>query len=80
MKVFEDGRTGLGWREAKGKRAVNHEECASAYEQWWREWVAENRLIEVLVKSTGLSDIFGRPGYVCQATVLWKLRNEVVKK
>ena len=28
-KVFEDGRTGLTWREAKGRRAVNMAELTS---------------------------------------------------
>lgn len=74
MKVFEDGATGLHWRQAKGRRAVNAAECASAYERWWREWVKEQGLLDVLKKASGLSDMFGRPGGVCQATVLWKIR------
>lgn len=27
-KVFEDGSTGLSWKEAKGRKAVNQEECS----------------------------------------------------
>lgn len=30
-KVFEDGSTGLTWREAKGRKAVNAEETARLY-------------------------------------------------
>ncbi len=78
MKRFEDGSTGLSWREAKGRRAVNHEECASAYRKWWEEWVAEQELLSVLQSAPGLSDVFGSEGSVCQADVLWSIRNESV--
>lgn len=75
-KVFSDGSTGLHWRDAKGKRAVNAEECAALYAQWWREWVQEQNLLPVLRAASGLSDIFGREGSVCQADILWDIRNE----
>jgi hypothetical protein len=76
MKVFEDGSTGLHWRKAMGKYCVNREACAEAYEAWWREWVIQEGLLSVLQAATGLSDKFGKFGHVCQATVLWKIRNE----
>ena len=75
MKVFADGTTGLTWREAKGRQALNHEACAAAYIVWWRAWVEEQILLPVLKAASGLSDTFGQPGHVCQATVLWDLRN-----
>jgi hypothetical protein len=75
MKVFPDGSTGLGWRQAKGKQAVNHQECRDAYFCWWLEWVMEQNLLPVLIAATGLSDMFGKPGSVCQAEVLWEIRN-----
>lgn len=78
MKRFPDGRTGLTWKEAKGKRAVNQEECVAAYEKWWREWVEEQGLMPVLIRQSGLTDMFGREGSVCQADVLWRLRAEAV--
>ena len=34
-KVFEDGSTGLGWRDAKGKRAVNMPEVRRLYSTLW---------------------------------------------
>ena len=77
-KVFEDGSRASHWREAKGRRAVNAEECARIYERLWREWVEQEDLTGVLVQATGLSDIFGQPGHVCQATVLWKIRSEAL--
>lgn len=77
LKVFEDGTTDLTWKQAKGRTAVNIEECAKMYKQWWREWVEEQGLLPSLVNSTGLSDIYGQPGHQCQATVLWELRNEL---
>lgn len=75
VKIFEDGSTGLHWKQAKGKRAINQEFCAEAYELWWRMWVIEQNLLPILKSASGLSDIFGQPGHVCQATVLWKIRN-----
>jgi len=76
MKILPDGRTNLSWREAKGHRAVNHADCVTAYTLWWREWVSEQNLMPVLIAASGLSDMFGREGSVCQADVLWTLRNE----
>lgn len=75
-KKFADGTTGLSWREAKGKRAVNQEECAALYSQLWDQYIAENKsLLVVLKRASGLSDMFGQEGHVCQATELWRIRN-----
>ncbi len=76
-KRFEDGSTNLLWREAKGRRAVNAKWCARLYSRLWNEYIKENpELLEVIVKATGLSDIFGQVNHVCQATELWRIRNE----
>jgi hypothetical protein len=76
-KVFADGSTGLGWREAKGKRATNQEEVAQLYSRLWDQYIAEHpALLKTLRVMTGLSDMFGQPGSVCQATELWRIRNE----
>ncbi len=76
-KVFTDGSTGLGWREAKGRTPVNDAEVRVLYSQLWREYLSENRyLYKILIEAVGLSDVFGKPGHVCQAEELWKLRNE----
>lgn len=75
-KVLEDGSSGHPWRIAKGKRAVNAEEVAKLYSQLWDEYIEENPAFLDLLKSyNGLSDIFGQPGHVCQATELWRIRN-----
>lgn len=80
-KRFEDGTTGLSWGEAKGRRAVNQSEVRALYETLWREYLEENpELKDVLVKATGLSDRFGQPGHACQATTLWKLREELIEE
>lgn len=74
-KRFEDGSTGLGWREAKGRRAVNSKYCARLYARLWDKYIAENpELLEVLKAASGVSDTFGRAGSVCQATELWRIR------
>jgi hypothetical protein len=77
MKVFGDGTTGLSWREAKGRYPINMDECKAAYDRWWTEWVDEQGLLPVLRRASGLSDMFGKPGSVCQAEVLWRLRGSV---
>lgn len=75
MKVFEDGSTGLHWREAKGRLCVNISDCQAAYTDWWKAYVSEHNLLPVLLAQSGLSDIFGQTGSVCQAAVLWAIRN-----
>lgn len=75
-KVFRNGDTGLPIDEAKGFRPVNVKECAELYTRLWDEYMIENpSLLRVLTKASGLSDKFGRPGGVCQATELWRIRN-----
>lgn len=76
QKVFGDGTTGQNWRVAKGKRAINQEECAASYEHYWRAYVKEFNLLPVLQAASGLSDIYGQLGHVCQAEVLWRIRCE----
>jgi hypothetical protein len=68
--------TGLSWREAKGRRPLNAEACARWYATLWDQYIAEHPgLLLVLRAASGLSDKFGQPGHVCQATELWRIRN-----
>ena len=82
MKVFDDGSTALGWREAKqkkrdGHRIVNQEECNAVYSSLWDEYMSENPdLVDVVRSASGLSDIFGQSGGPCQALELWRIRNQ----
>jgi len=74
-KIFEDGTTGLGWRAAKGKAAVNMSEVTKLYGMLWHQYILEHpELLPVLARATGLSDRYGQPGHVCQATALWQIR------
>lgn len=76
-KIFEDGSTELSWREAKGKKAVNQVEAAKYYSELWDEYINQHpELLEIIKSSSGLSDIFGQEGHCCQATELWRIRNE----
>lgn len=76
-KIFEDGRTGLYWKDAKGRRAVNAAECAILYEKLWRQYILEHpELLNVLKRASGLSDMFAKKGSVNQAHILWKIRCE----
>lgn len=75
-KVFEDGLTNLDWRQAKGKLPVNIEEVKKLYSQLWDEYIQENsELLEVLKNVSGISDMFGQPGHQCQATELFRIKN-----
>lgn len=78
-KVFEDGSTGLSIKEAKGKKAINQEECADYYSQLWDYYIytLNPNLIDVLRSASGLSDTFGQKGHCCQATELWRIKKEV---
>jgi len=76
-KVFEGGVTELSWRKAKGKKAINQEEVATLYSQLWDDYIKLHpELLEVLRSATGLSDMFGQVGHCCQATELWRIRND----
>lgn len=78
-KVFEDGRTDLCWREAKGKHAVNMAEVRALYSTLWDEYMAENpTLYQLLWDATGVSDMFGQYGHQCQATELWRIKQTLV--
>lgn len=80
-KVFEDGSTGLSWRESKGRKAVNQEALARFYSLLWDTYIAERPALQrVLVSASGLSDMFGQPGHVCQASELWRIRNELLNQ
>lgn len=75
-KIFEDNTSGLSWKKAKGKKAINQEWCAKFYSYLWDYYIYENPvLIQVLKQAIGLSDIFGKEGHCCQATELWRIRN-----
>ena len=76
-KIFDDGSTGLHWKEAKGRKAVNATECVILYENLWRQYISEHPgLLDVLKRASGLSDVFATKGSVNQAQVLWKIRSE----
>jgi hypothetical protein len=76
-KRFEDGSTGLHWRQAKGRRPVNDAQTRQLYADLWDQYIWENpHLLDIIIAQTGLCDSYGRPGSVCQATELWRIRNE----
>jgi len=76
FKVFTNGETGLHWRQAKGRCAVNQKDASVYYATLWDIYIKENpELLIVLKNSSGLSDIFGKEGSCCQTTELWRIRN-----
>lgn len=77
FKIFEGGFTGLSWREAKGKKAINQKEASEFYGMLWNEYMEDHPdLIILLCEASGLSDMFGQKGHCCQATELWRIREE----
>ena len=78
-KIFSDGSTELSIKEAKGRQAVNMDQVGLLYGQLWREYIEENpEYKEVLFNATGLSDIFGQPGHMCQAISLWDIKESLL--
>lgn len=78
-KVFEDGSTGLSWREAKGRVAVNADEVRKLYDELWERYIYFHpELLDALIDASGLSDQFGQPGHACQATSLWAIRERAL--
>jgi hypothetical protein len=56
-KVFEDGSTGLTWRQAKGRKPVNVDEVRRLYSYLWDMYIIENpELLQVLLDAPGVSD------------------------
>ena len=75
-KIFEGNVTGLSWKKAKGRKAINQEQCNFFYSYLWDKYIDNNsHLLLVLKQATGLSDMFGQKGHCCQATELWRIRN-----
>lgn len=80
-KVFPDGTTGLDWRRAKGKKPANIDEVRDLYSRLWDTYIQQHpELLDVLTEASGLSDMFGKPGHACQATELWRIRNETIER
>lgn len=78
-KIFPDGSTGLNWRQAKGKKAVNQSDCCKYYSNLWDWYIFENpELQNILINASGLSDIFGQIEHCCQATELWRIKTEIL--
>lgn len=75
-KVFEDGSTGLDWRQAKGRIATNQKWCREVYSELWDKYFTIHpELLDVIRQHSGFSDIFGQEGHACQAEELWRIRN-----
>lgn len=73
-KIFEDGTTGLHWKQAKGKKAVNTEALSILYQQLWEEYFEENpELYHKIQQYQGFSDMFGQEGHNCQASTVYNL-------
>lgn len=73
-KIFEDGSTGLSWKEAKGKIPVNIQTCRIFYTYLWNKYYqAHPELKDVILNYNGFTDIFGQEGHACQAEEIYKI-------
>jgi hypothetical protein len=81
FKIFSDGSTGLTWKEAKGRRAVNMKDAHIYYSKLWDMYISENpELMHILMQQSGLQNRYAREGTCNQAQELWRIRKaEVVK-
>lgn len=85
-KIFKDGDvsgtlTALGWKEAKGKKAVNQLECRELYSQLWDLYFEEHpELLKVILTYNGFSDMFGQEGRACQAVEIYRIQQKHLMK
>lgn len=57
-------------------RVKNMLQCRELYANRWDVYIKLNPdLLDVLRAASGLSDVFGKPHHACQATELWRIRN-----
>lgn len=74
FKIMEDGSTGLTWKEAKGRKAINQEDACIYYSHLWDEYLDENPgFMKELKQYGGFSDVFGQKGHCCQAEELYRI-------
>lgn len=75
-KVFAGGVTNLSVAQAYGKAPINRMETRQLYSTLWDEYICDRPdLLKILRAVSGLRDSYGRPGHMCQATELWRIRN-----
>lgn len=73
-----NGQKARSIAEGKGKKADNQEECDKIYGLLWDRYIKQRpELLALIRQQSGLSDKFGQPGHVCQATELWRIRNDL---
>lgn len=78
-KDFGFDASNLNWRDRQGLACENVEEVHALYRSLWNEYMTKNsHLLPVLADQSGLSDIFGKKGHACQATELWRIREEFI--
>lgn len=71
-KMFEGCVSGLPFKEAKGRKPLNIEDCRAFYSQLWQEYFDENpKLLIEISQYNGFSDIFGQAGHACQAEEIY---------
>ena len=74
FRVGDQIESGLSIKEAKGRLAINQEDCRLFYSQLWDEYFQENPdLFDLTKHYNGFSDMFGKPGSVCQAIEVYRI-------
>ena len=84
-KVFTDGQTGLGVKEAQAKNSmrisiINEEETMNLTNTLWLTHLMCNaKAQELLTDCTGISDIYASETNKVNVETLWRLRSKLVK-
>ena len=80
-KIFDGGETGLNWREAKGRKAINQELVHKYYSHYWDLYFQENpELLKVIMNYNGFSDVFGQQGHACQAEEIFRIHQHEIMR
>lgn len=74
FKIFEDGNPKTNWKDAKGKKPINVDECKELYSYLWDLYFKRNpELIEIIKQYKGFTDIFGQEDHCCQAEEIYRI-------
>jgi hypothetical protein len=79
LRIMGARRAGWPINVAKGKYPENAAEVRKLYSELWDKYINEHPdLLKMICEASGLSDMFGHPGTVCQATELWRIRTNAL--
>ena len=79
-RAWADESKLLTWNKAGIAPKEIDFECNKYYRELWKQYLSEHKeLKKILLKATGVSNVYGEMMNVCQATVLWSIRKELLE-